>query len=334
MKQLYKISNTVSKTIVETTLYENAHISLSHNTITFSYYCDGWLHINKNRLKESTYIKYQTIIEKHIKSVLGNYDITTITTKVIENFSQKLLEKYSPETVKTILVLTQSILKYAEKHFPGLSASIVIVYPKTYPKETRVLSQEEQQIFVDYLFEDINFCKFGILLSLSTGIRIGELCALKVENINRKNRTVVIRFSMQRLKNSDKNATAKTKIHIDTPKTQKSFRVIPLTDTLFELFEKLDYVEANAFILTGTSNYMEPRTLQYRLTKYLKDCNLEEVHFHTLRHTFATRCVEVGFEIKSLSEILGHSSTNITLNRYVHSSLDLKRENMSKLSIL
>lgn len=79
---------------------------------------------------------------------------------------------------------------------------------------------------------------------------------------------------------------------------------------------------------------MEPRTLQYRLAKYTKECGLEGVHFHTLRHTFATRCVEVGFEIKSLSEILGHATTTITLDRYVHSSIELKRNNMSKLAAI
>ena len=79
---------------------------------------------------------------------------------------------------------------------------------------------------------------------------------------------------------------------------------------------------------------MEPRTLQYRLEHYTRECGLEGVHFHTLRHTFATRCVEVGFEIKSLSEILGHSNTTITLNRYVHSSMELKRDNMNKLSMI
>lgn len=89
---------------------------------------------------------------------------------------------------------------------------------------------------------------------------------------------------------------------------------------------------AAAYVLTGTEEYMEPRALQYRMEKYARECGLEGVHFHTLRHTFATRTVEVGFEIKSLSEVLGHASTTITLDRYVHSSMELKRDNMSKLA--
>lgn len=87
-----------------------------------------------------------------------------------------------------------------------------------------------------------------------------------------------------------------------------------------------------AYLLTGDlDRFVEPRTLQYRLAKYTKECNLDGVYYHVLRHTFATRCVEVDFEIKSLSEVLGHSSPRITLERYVHSSMELKKENMKKL---
>jgi len=94
----------------------------------------------------------------------------------------------------------------------------------------------------------------------------------------------------------------------------------------------MDPHDPNAYVLTGTTSYMDPRTLQYRLAKYCKACGLQGVHYHTLRHTFATRCVELGFEIKSLSEVLGHSCTAVTLDRYVHSSMELKRENMNKLA--
>ena len=90
----------------------------------------------------------------------------------------------------------------------------------------------------------------------------------------------------------------------------------------------------DTYVLTGTEKYMEPRVLQYRLKKYADECNIENLHFHALRHTFATRCVEVGFEIKSLSEILGHATTTMTLDRYVHSSIDLKRNNMKKLEAI
>ena len=130
----------------------------------------------------------------------------------------------------------------------------------------------------------------------------------------------------------DTDGESKTKIVIGTPKSDTSARTIPISDDAAELCRKMNPKSPTAFILTGTPHYMEPRTLQYRMERYTENCGLDGVHFHTLRHTFATRCVEVGFEIKSLSEILGHANTTITLDRYVHSSMELKRDNMNKLA--
>ena len=116
---------------------------------------------------------------------------------------------------------------------------------------------------------------------------------------------------------------------------KSSLRIIPLSDYLIDICNQWTWMAPEAYVLTGDlDRFVEPRTLQYRLAKYTKDCNLDGVHYHVLRHTFATRCVEVDFEIKSLSEVLGHSSPRITLERYVHSSMELKRDNMKKLSAI
>ena len=141
---------------------------------------------------------------------------------------------------------------------------------------------------------------------------------------------------MQRLKDFSENGTNKTKVVISEPKSDTSTRVIPLTVYAAKLCETHWHNNSpSAFVLTGETNrFIEPRTMQYKLERYTADCSLDGVHFHTLRHTFATRCVEVDFEIKSLSEILGHSSPRITLERYVHSSMELKRYNMNKLSVI
>lgn len=149
-----------------------------------------------------------------------------------------------------------------------------------------------------------------------------------------KDKTIKISSTMQRLKDISLNRETKTRIVIGSPKSDTSARIIPINDYAAELCRRMNPKSPAAFVLTGTSNYMEPRTLQYRMEKYTGDCGLEGVHFHTLRHTFATRCVEVGFEIKSLSEILGHANTTITLDRYVHSSMELKRDNMNKLALV
>lgn len=198
----------------------------------------------------------------------------------------------------------------------------------------RVLSREEQARFVSYLLEDMDTCKFGVLLALFTGVRIGELCALQWGKISLKEQTIRIDATLQRLRDTSAVGSARTRIVISTPKSDTSVRTIPVTDYTAELCGKMAPHSSAAYVLTGTDSFMESRALQYRMEKYTRKCGLEGVHFHTLRHTFATRAVEVGFEIKSLSEVLGHAATTITLDRYVHSSLILKRDNMNKLNAI
>lgn len=299
----------------------------------FITYCEDWLRLKRSNVKESTFVKYTTILEKHIKPRLGRYYVETFSEILIEQFSYELLheEHLSPKTVRDILSLLNAILKYASKQNPSMR-QVEIIYPKENKKEMRVLSWEEQQRFVQYLFRDMDTCKFGVMLALMTGIRIGEVCALRWSDISLEDRTISIHETMQRLKDVGGVRTKKTKVVVSSPKSTMSKRVIPLNDSMAELCRKCRVDNTSAYVLTGHENrYMEPRTLQYRLRKYVTECGLVGVHFHTLRHSFATRCVEVGFEIKSLSEILGHSSPKITLERYVHSSLELKRKNMGKL---
>lgn len=316
----------------KTALVSGKPVPQTNSRHRFGFYCDEWLRLNKSKVKESTYVKYDTMLERHIKPKLGGCFPLGITTGLIEAFTEELLceDDLSPKTVKDILVAVRSILKHTAKYFPGSFQAIEIVYPKESKKEMRVLSREEQTHFIAYLLEDMDACKFGILLALFTGMRIGELCALRWDNISMRGQTIKIASTMQRLKDMEEGRG--TKIVIGTPKSDTSIRTIPMTDYAAELCGRMRPGSSTAFVLTGTSDYMEPRTLQYRLEKYTKECGLEGVHFHTLRHTFATRCVEVGFEIKSLSEVLGHATTSVTLDRYVHSSIELKRSNMNKLS--
>lgn len=300
----------------------------------FSWFCDEWFESGKKRFKESTCAKYKIILDKHIKPHLGSCFPLGMSDALIEQFKNELLfeEELSPKTVKDILVVMRSILDYTARQFPGTFPRVAISYPTESKKEMRVLSREEQNRFSGFLLDDMDACKFGVLLALLTGIRIGELCALRWENISLKDNTIKICSTMQRLKDMDTDREAKTKIVIGSPKSSNSARTIPINETAAVLCRKMNPKSPGAFVLTGASHYMEPRTLQYRMERYTACCGLDGVHFHTLRHTFATRCVEVGFEIKSLSEILGHANTTITLDRYVHSSMELKRDNMNKLT--
>lgn len=300
----------------------------------FSFFCDEWLAMQHGTVRESTYVKYHTILEKHIKPRLGCCSPLGITTMTVENFKWALLdaENLSPKTVKDILVELRAITEHIAKQMPG-AAVPEFHYPRIEKRETRVLSVEEQHRLTAYLTADPDDCKRGILLAMLTGIRLGELCALRWEDVSFGHRTIRIHATVQRLQNPDPNAPSKTTLWIGKPKSDSSCRMIPLSDSALLLCKQGKNCEPDTYILTGTAEPMEPRTLQYRFEKYVRDCGLEGVHFHTLRHTFATRCVEVGFELKSLSEVLGHANTSITLDRYVHSSLDLKRENMNKLTM-
>lgn len=311
-------------------------VTTSNSHHRFSFFCDEWFEAEKNHFKESTRVKYQTMLDVHIKPRLGGCFPLAFNDALVEQFSNELQfdAELSPKTVKDILVLLHSILNYTAKRFPDTFPKVNIEYPKESKKEMRVLTREEQTRFVHFLLDDMDACKFGILLSLLTGIRIGELCALRWENISLQDNTIKISATMQRLKDLNLNRETKTKIVIGSPKSDTSIRIIPINDYTAKLCNKMNPKNPTAFILTGTSDYMEPRTLQYRMEKYTTGCGLQGVHFHTLRHTFATRCVEVGFEIKSLSEILGHANTTITLDRYVHSSMELKRDNMNKLAMV
>ncbi len=296
-------------------------------------FCDNWLVISRNRVKESTYVKYRTVVLKHIKPYFDALPVEKTSTLLIEEFSNGLLNNgLSPKTVKDILTVLRAILKYCKKETGDSLNGVEVVYPKEKKKEMRVLSPDEQRRLTEYLLSDIDSVKFGILLALITGMRIGEVCALRWGDVSLDERVIRIKSTMQRLQATEENAETKTRVIVDDAKSEASKRTIPLTDYAVNLCCQM-MGEEDAYVLTGeVYRYIEPRALQYRFKKYVEACGLEGVHFHSLRHTFATRCVEVGFEIKSLSEILGHSSSKVTLDRYVHSSLELKRSNMEKLS--
>lgn len=301
-----------------------------------SFYCAMFMESKINKVKESTYVKYAAMLDKYIVPRFGASDPADISSDSIQEFAEELLqrESLSPKTVKDNLVLLSSILNFTGKKTSGWAVQLEIQYPKETKTEMRILTIDEQKSFTEFLKQDGNSCKLGILLALYTGIRIGELCALRWRDISLKEKTIKITHTMQRIKNIGGDGLQKTKIIIDTPKSDKSVRTIPITDPVALMCAEFYPGNPSAFVLTGGENYIEPRTLQYRFMRYTEKCGISDIHFHTLRHTFATRCIEVGFDVKSLSEILGHSSIKITLDRYVHPSLELKRSNMAKLSAI
>ena len=299
----------------------------------FCAYCELWLQQKRPAVRESTYMKYVGILQRHILPQLGSMHADAITAKVVNGFTQTLLrDGLSVKTVRDILTVVRSISKYISTQIPTYFPPSELYYPREDKKQMRVLSVAEQTTLTRYLLLGLDACRFGLLLALFTGIRIGELCALQWKYVDLKENTIQICATMQRMQCDGAEDGHKTNVRIGPPKSNTSIRIIPLPHELAALCRRMRPANPECYVLTGTVAYMEPRTLQYRLQKYTKECGLQDVHCHTLRHSFATRAVESGFELKSLSEILGHASTTITLDRYVHASMELKRKNMQKLA--
>lgn len=293
-------------------------------------YALQWLESVKISKKASTYNKYKNIYFLHIDPIIGNCRTDFINSRHIDYIINNI-SSLSPKTQNDIICVIKIIFKYTKQNGGVFNLSMEGYNVRQKHKHMRVLSVDEQQLLTNILLNDMNLYKMGIYLCLCTGIRIGELCALRKENLCLESGLLLIRGTMQRVQ--IENAATKTEVIITEPKSINSVRDIPLPHFLVEMCKK-NYSNLNPtdFLLTGKSKYMEPRALMYNFKKYMKECNLENVNFHALRHTFATRCIENGFEIKTLSEILGHVNVNITLNKYVHSSMDLKRSNMEKLN--
>ena len=200
-------------------------------------------------------------------------------------------------------------------------------------RELHVLSQRDQRILYSYLYENPSFHNIGILICLLTGLRIGEVCALCWEDISFSDHTIYVHQAAQRIQGNE-SPERKTKVLITTPKSASGKRIIPIPENLETLLKSINSSKSGFVLSEDGLHIMEPRVLQYHFKRVLKELNIEEVNFHILRHTFATRCVELGFDVKSLSEILGHASVSITMNKYVHPSMALKHENMQRISSL
>lgn len=293
--------------------------------VTLQTVSEEWLITNKNSYKKSTYQTYSYIIEKYIlSSEISNVSVSNLNANNLVLFSEKLINKgLSTKTVNDIILILNSLLRFASINY---DADISLApHIKEQKKEMRVLSILEQQQLESYLKVDMDNYKFGILFALYTGIRIGELCALQWKDINNGN--IVISKTMQRLKND----SGKSVIVIDSPKTFNSNRTIPIPIFLNPIIEQRRDSPEKYILSTQSLEFVEPRLMQIKFKKITEVCGFNNVTFHTLRHTFATRCVECDCDIKSLSEILGHADVNTTLNRYVHSSLELKQNNINKL---
>lgn len=215
-----------------------------------------------------------------------------------------------------------------------ISASLIFTIPKQAKNPIQIFNAPQQAKLEGYVCSVDDSYKFGVYLCLYTGLRLGELCALRWSDVDCENSTLSVNRTVLRVKNTIPNADKKTRLLINSPKTPSSERVIPLASQLNSYLKSLREQEAavgNVYVLTGSLDFIEPRNYYERYKRYLDCCGLNGFNFHALRHTFATRCIEAGVDPKVLSEILGHASVRITLDRYVHPSLETKRASMERL---
>lgn len=320
---------------------KNALPTANHD-LTFREVLFLWLQSNRIKLKDQTYTKYSYLIESHILPHLGQIkiqklDVATINLFVYAKANNGRLDGsggLSPSYIQTICFIISSALDFSVKEGYRSSniGSITRPVNNKGKQKVKVLSRKEQDVLERYLIDNIDERKLGVLISLRLGLRVGEVCGLRWEDVDFKDQTVHVQHTVERIANiapyTDDN---KTRLALCETKTVFSNRVIPIPSGIMPLFTQCR--RTSGFILPGnTYEYTDPRTFQNAFHKYLDECKLRSFNYHCLRHTFATRCIEAGVDVKSLSELLGHSSVNITLNIYVHSSLEHKRNQLELVS--
>ena len=318
--------------------HQNSYPKVLSNKPLFSDILALWIADNRIHLKNATIYRYSYLIETHILPELGGIQVDQITSTVINAFLAKKLSDgridgrggLSTAYVRSIMLVINSALQFATENRLCNPLLTQIHKPPLQSKELAVLSKDEQRKLESVLLTDMNETKLGIYISLYTGLRIGEICALSWEDIDIANRTIYVRHTLTRIRVIGNGKTV-TKNSIDTPKTKSSLRCIPICSTLAQVLN--DYLPnvTSEYVVSNKAGFVSPRTFEYRYKKIMKESKISFINYHGLRHTFATRCIESGVDVKSLSEILGHANVSITLNTYVHSSMELKRAQIEKL---
>lgn len=332
------------KTKLRNTLIENDK-KTSTKELTFNEVLEQWLSYKQNFVKQSTYNKYINTYVNYIKQPLGLYHIDQIDERLIQNYvltlskqkNYRTNELLSISTLRIVVYIIKSTTNFAYKQNYIKPIQLEIELPSYEKKPIQILPKKEQKILETYLIVKHDCFSLSILICLYTGIRIGELCALRWSDIDFNNRIILIHNTVQRIQNKE-NDISKTKLQITKPKTKNSIRRIPITSYLYDILNKYfvqNHEKSNYYIFRNKENGpIDPRKIQKHFKSIIKKLHLTSITFHSLRHTFATLCIEVGMDIKTLSEILGHSNVSTTMSIYVHSTESHKRKQIELLSKL
>ena len=318
MEELYSIRETVPVAALRLTVRDG---------------CEQWLAAAKLRVKESSYANYENIIQGHILPRLGHISFSALTTARVNEFVSELLHTgrvdgrggLSSKAVRDIMTVYRSVEHYVSREF-GLRETHFTM-PKSEQKKLDIISKPERIRLEAYLRDHLNEVNAGILLCMYSGLRVGEICGLKWCDIDFQEGTLSVQRTVQRV-----NLRGSSKVTIGTPKSKTSVRIVPVPRFVLDEIKRFRSA-ANLFMLTDSEKPMEPRTMQNRFKAVLKKAGLRDMRFHLLRHTYATVCVELGFDVKTLSELLGHADASLTLNRYVHSSMEQKKKFVERFTM-
>ena len=283
----------------------------------------------KYTIKIRTYNRYKSICELHLIKDLGEYELEELKPNVLQDFLlKKIDDHYSTNTIKGIVsVLKQALRLAITLEFVDKEYCSNLKMPSSEEKEISVFTKKEQQVIESFCLNHKKRNYIGIVICLYTGIRLGELLALTWDDIDFNSNLLTINKTSYSAKVDDK-----TQIIVDKPKTKKSNRVIPLSNQLVKLLKIIKKESNSKYVITTRNSGMVGNRSYQRTFKFiLKKVNVQYRNFHSLRHTFATNAIELGMDVKTLAEILGHTNAMITLNRYSHSLLNYKIEMMNKL---
>ena len=309
---------------------------LSGESMHFSDLAELWLTSFAQSVKDSTLAHYRYTLHKYLLPVLGSLQVTSLTDSLLERLFLQILSpqenSHKPlgaSSARECLGMLKRICKYAAHLHLMPPIELCIKLPRTKKSEPQPLSRAEQASLRDFLLAEPTARKVGMLLQMELGLRIGEVCGLQWGDFDLNVGILVIQRTVCRIPCGDGH----TKVVVQTAKTKSSHRELPLPKPLVKLLRELrgNASDTTWFLSGNEQRPVEPRCYRKSIQCYLKQAKVRRVHPHVLRHTFATICLQAGCDIKTLSELLGHASATVTLQRYVHSDLNRKREEIERI---
>lgn len=290
---------------------------------------DEWLNGQRSKLKPTTCGAYETILNRHIRPEFTGGTPWEITDSDIARFwERKCGENLSASTLRGISCVLRATVRYGGRYGCNAGTDACRHAPVANRSDASILSDDETARIVSQLGKNPIGRALGVLICLYTGLRLGEICGLRWGDIPPDNRSLTVNRTVSRIRSTEEQR--RTRLYIGEPKSRNSCRKIPLPQLLTSALENTRGLDGD-YVLTDSTHIPDPRSMQRFFRDLLDNSGVQTVNFHALRHTFATRCVDLGFDIKVLSLILGHSDVSVTMNTYVHPSFERMRSMMSLL---